>query len=157
MCFPVASCACIPSWDLPFIEEPKLFAKVPRKTGCVLTLLYVMYFMKTKVFGVLHGELFKPDLCTLADRALESVVILPPHGIQLETHRGFTKRWPLVITRRFVPASILSGVVINEGLSGWNVLYHLVAVKSSPTAGTSLELAFQVSTCLPIKTHANLP
>lgn len=75
----------------------------------------------------------------------ESVILLPPHGIQLETHRGFMKKCPLFSTRHFVPATTLTGVVIAEGLSGWNVLYYLVLTyKANPQSLTSLRVAFQV-------------
>ena len=75
----------------------------------------------------------------------ESVVILPPHGIQLETHRGFSSQWSFFNTKRFIPSASLADVVINEGISGWNVLYYLAAVKFDHAQGSSLEVAFEVS------------
>ena len=75
----------------------------------------------------------------------ESVVLLPPHGIQLETHRGPFPSQPFFSTKRFIPASNLSGVAINEALRGWNVLFYLIAVRHTERRGTLLEVAYEVN------------
>ena len=76
---------------------------------------------------------------------LESVVILGPHGIQLETHRGFLTRLPWLTNRRFIASTHLHGVYINEGLRGWNVRFYLVAIKRTALTGSTFEVAYQVS------------
>jgi len=73
----------------------------------------------------------------------ESVILLPPHGIQLESHRGMTGMRPLFSKRRFIPATSLQDVVINEGLKGWNVLYYLVVVRHSNGRHCALEVAYE--------------
>lgn len=83
-------------------------------------------------------------LDTHFDILLESVVILPPHGIQLETHRGFLNDWSIHSTKRFIPSARLLDVVINEGIKGWNVLYYLVVVKIDTAQISSLEVAYEV-------------
>ena len=76
---------------------------------------------------------------------LESVIVLGPHGIQLETHRGFLTRLPWLTNRRFIASAHLHGVYINEGLSGWNVRFYLVAIKHTAVTGSTFEVAYQVS------------
>ena len=76
---------------------------------------------------------------------LESVVILGPHGIQLETHRGFLTRLPWLTNRRFIASTHLHGVYISEGLRGWNVRFYLVAIKRTALTGSTFEVAYQVS------------
>ncbi|KAI0062332.1 hypothetical protein BV25DRAFT_1885654 [Artomyces pyxidatus] len=63
----------------------------------------------------------------------ESVLVIPPHGIQLETHRGFPS-YPLFASRSFIPLTELQDFVINEGLRGWDVRYYLAALYK-PSAG----------------------
>lgn len=72
----------------------------------------------------------------------ETIVVIPRHGVQLETHRGLPG-WPLLTSRRFIPLLTVQDVVINEGLRGWNVRYYLAAVKEHPTSGFSLDVAFE--------------
>jgi len=72
-------------------------------------------------------------------------VLLPPHGIQLETHRGPFFSLPVFAVKRFIPASNLSGIAINEALRGWNVLFYLVAVWHTKRRGTVLKIAYQVN------------
>ncbi|KIY74356.1 hypothetical protein CYLTODRAFT_3141 [Cylindrobasidium torrendii FP15055 ss-10] len=72
----------------------------------------------------------------------ESLFIVPGHGIQLEQQRG--PRTFRRTTRRFVPLSRLRDVVINEGLSGWNVRYYLAVVTEDQTGATRLEVVFEV-------------
>lgn len=82
---------------------------------------------------------------TLIIQLPESVILLPPHGIQLETHRGPFLSQPFFSIKRFIPVSDLSGVAINEALRGWNVLFYLVAVRHTKRRGTLLEVVYQVN------------
>jgi phosphatidylinositol N-acetylglucosaminyltransferase subunit H len=72
----------------------------------------------------------------------ESVVVIPPHGVQLETHRGLPS-WPLMSSRRFIPMISLHDFVINEGLHRWNVRFYLAAIKLSGEE-VSLQVAYEV-------------
>ncbi|KAJ6596778.1 hypothetical protein DFH09DRAFT_825236, partial [Mycena vulgaris] len=74
----------------------------------------------------------------------ESVIIIPPHGIQLETHRGLPWFAPLTVTRRFIPLASLQDFVIHEGLSGWNVRYYLAAIRLSSSGDFRLHVAYEV-------------
>ncbi|KAH7107530.1 hypothetical protein BKA62DRAFT_825020, partial [Auriculariales sp. MPI-PUGE-AT-0066] len=59
---------------------------------------------------------------------LESILALPPLGIQLEVRRGlrFHRRiLPLHTERLFVPRHALKDLVIHEALHRWNVRYYL--------------------------------
>jgi hypothetical protein len=77
---------------------------------------------------------------------LESVVILEPYGIQLETHRGFLTRLPWLTNRQFIASTHLHGVCINEGLKGWNVRFYLVIIRRAALTGAvRFEVAYQVS------------
>jgi len=72
----------------------------------------------------------------------ESVLVLPPYGIQLETHRGLPSL-PLFVSRRFIPLTQVRDVLINEGLRRWDVRYYL-AVLYSPWRGEQrLEVAYE--------------
>jgi len=73
----------------------------------------------------------------------ESVVILGPHGIQLETHRGFLTRLPWLTNRRFIASTHLHGVYISEGLKGWNVRFYLVAIMRTALPGSTFGVAYQ--------------
>lgn len=75
---------------------------------------------------------------------LESVVILPSLGIQLETHRGLAGH-SLFAARRFIPWSSLEDFLINEGIRGWDIRYYLVAINRTPQDALQLEVAFEVS------------
>ncbi|KAK0240251.1 GPI-GlcNAc transferase complex, PIG-H component-domain-containing protein [Armillaria nabsnona] len=72
----------------------------------------------------------------------ESIIVIPPHGIQLETRFGF-QTFTINVTRRFIPLSTLRDVVINEGLYGWNVRYYLVAIVQDRSGATSLAVVFE--------------
>jgi len=72
----------------------------------------------------------------------ESVVVIPPHGVQLETHRGLPP-WPLMILRSFIPMTSLHDFVINEGLHRWNVRFYLAAIKVSEDQALSLQVAYE--------------
>ncbi|KAF7338393.1 Phosphatidylinositol N-acetylglucosaminyltransferase subunit gpi15 [Mycena venus] len=75
----------------------------------------------------------------------ESVVVIPPHGIQLETHRGLPWFSPFAVTRQFIPFASLQDFVIHEGLSGWNVRYYLAAIRLSETGDYQVHVAFKVT------------
>lgn len=71
------------------------------------------------------------------------MIVLPPHGIQLETHRGLPSLC-LTASRRFIPLAALENFVINEGLRRWDVRYYLAAIKQSGTEDFTLEVAYTV-------------
>ncbi|KAG6831348.1 hypothetical protein H0H92_011263 [Tricholoma furcatifolium] len=74
----------------------------------------------------------------------ESLIILPPHGIQLETHRGIPGL-PLFTSRRFIPLKDIQDVIIHEGLRGWDVRFFLAAITRDPSPASdsfSVEVAF---------------
>jgi len=73
----------------------------------------------------------------------ESVVVLPPHGIQLETHRGLPWFSPLVVKRQFIPFASLRDFVIHEGLRKWDVRYYLAAIKLSDSGDFQVHVAFE--------------
>jgi phosphatidylinositol N-acetylglucosaminyltransferase subunit H len=76
----------------------------------------------------------------------ESVIVLPSKDLELETHRGPLGR-PMFVERRVIPASSISGVIINEGLYGWNVRYYLaILTKVEPR---SLHVLYEVKTPSP--------
>lgn len=74
----------------------------------------------------------------------ESVVPLPSLGLQISTTRGVSiphpllllgskspgARWliPLGTSRRFIPLSTISTIIINERLTRWSVRYYLAVV-----------------------------
>ncbi|KAG7452621.1 uncharacterized protein BT62DRAFT_14628 [Guyanagaster necrorhizus] len=72
----------------------------------------------------------------------ESIIVIPPHGVQLETRFGF-QTLTLNVTRRFIPLSTLRDVVINEGLYGWNVRYYLAAIVQDRSGATSVAVIFE--------------
>jgi len=73
----------------------------------------------------------------------ESVIVIPPHGIQLETHRGFPPSLVLSVSRRFIPMTALQDFVINEGLRRWNVRYYLTAIQRKGPDDFALEVAYE--------------
>lgn len=75
---------------------------------------------------------------------LESVVVLPPHGIQLETRRGLPFM-SLSTTRQFIPLAILHDMIINEGLKGWDVRFYLATIQCVGDGGFNLNIVFEVS------------
>jgi len=99
---------------------------------------YTFSVALTVISCIFFGSLFGQVL-------YESVVILGPHGIQLETHRGFLTRLPWLTNRRFIASTHLHGVYISEGLRGWNVRFYLVAIKRTalPGSGSTFEVAYQ--------------
>ncbi|EKM82776.1 hypothetical protein AGABI1DRAFT_33856 [Agaricus bisporus var. burnettii JB137-S8] len=102
-----------------------------------------LYMKCTQVVaGALLNLHCKHSCLTLNFPTSETVLVIPPHGIQLETHRGLP-RWPLAISRRFISLTNLRDVIINEALYGWNVRYYLAAVKEHPSTGFSLDVIFE--------------
>lgn len=77
----------------------------------------------------------------------ESVIVLPPHGLQLETQKGF-RGIRMSTASRFIPVSELHDFLINEGLMGWNVRYYLVALQR-PAAGSTTRLHVPYEHLLP--------
>lgn len=73
----------------------------------------------------------------------ESVIVVPPHGFQLETHTGFPLL-PLKVTRRFIPTAYLQDIIINEALYGWNVRYYLAFLVNVDDERFSMEIAYKV-------------
>ncbi|KAF9053203.1 hypothetical protein BJ165DRAFT_846828 [Panaeolus papilionaceus] len=67
----------------------------------------------------------------LLEILLESILVLPPHGLQIEKHRGFHLSWPLSVERKFIPSTQFDDLIINEGLDGWNVIYQLTIVQKA--------------------------
>lgn len=68
---------------------------------------------------------------------IESVVVLPAYGLQLESHRGLSIPFsnisiPLSSNRRFIPTDSIQDVLVNEGLRRWNWHYYLIIVTRTP-------------------------
>ncbi|EJD05842.1 uncharacterized protein FOMMEDRAFT_166164 [Fomitiporia mediterranea MF3/22] len=73
----------------------------------------------------------------------ESVLIIPPHGIQLETHKGpLPFNSSLFVFRRFIPAIYIEDVIINEALHRWSVRYYLAVLVAVPGENRQLAVAF---------------
>jgi len=72
----------------------------------------------------------------------ESVLVLPPYGIQLETHRGLPSL-PFFVSRRFIPLTEVQDVLINEGLRRWDVRYYLAVLYSPRQGEQRLEVAYE--------------
>ncbi|KAF9532288.1 hypothetical protein CPB83DRAFT_847592 [Crepidotus variabilis] len=104
-----------------------LWQKMSWKVPCIFSIIYILYIFKFRVLTLQH----------------ESVILLPPHGIQLETHWGISRTCSMNIKRKFIPAIKLTDAIIHEGLYGWNVLYYLAAVTLEPSADTTLHVAFE--------------
>jgi hypothetical protein len=116
-------------------------------------LVMVSIFIWSKCTQVLFGELFPARLIIFTWKFThistlflheESVVVVPPHGIQLETHCGLPSV-PLSTSRRFIPTVLLQDFIINEGLRGWDVRYYLIAIRKSSTGDYTSEVAYEVS------------
>jgi len=72
----------------------------------------------------------------------ESVVILPPHGVQLESRHGLPLL-PLFTRRLFVPLTTLHDVVINEGLRRWDVRHYLAIIQQIGPRSFVIEVAYK--------------
>ena len=114
-------------------------------TGIGLGLL--VYRKVTQVlWGANYSEMTPTNLIDASP--LESVLVLPSYGIQLETHRGLPSL-PLFVSRRFIPLTKVRDVLINEGLRRWDVRYYL-AIHYYPRRGEQrLEVAYQVCDVCP--------
>lgn len=107
----------------------------------ILITIVLVYRKCTQVIAGLSSVLlWRPPSLT---SPTEAVLVIPPHGIQLETRRGFPK-WPIFISRRFIPLTALQDVIINEGLWGWNIRHYLAMVKENSGTAYSLDVVFKV-------------
>lgn len=80
--------------------------------------------------------------CKCTQVLYESLIVLSPHGIQLETHWGISSI-TCFTTRRFIPLVSIKDCVINEGLMRWNVRHYLAVVKQDGLGQLSVAVAFQ--------------
>jgi len=103
---------------------PRVHNNVIALSGLIFSLVALIYFKCTQVL-------------------FESVIVIPPHGIQFETHRGLPWFSPLVVKRRFIPLASLQDFVIHEGLNGWNVRYYLAAIQLSGSGDFQLRVAYE--------------
>jgi phosphatidylinositol glycan class H protein len=104
-----------------------IWTKVESFEATIALLLSLVYLIWTKCTQVLF----------------ESVIVIPPHGIQLETHRGFPPSRVLFVSRRFIPMFALQDFVINEGLRRWDVRYYLTAIQKTKPNTIVLEVAYE--------------
>jgi len=72
----------------------------------------------------------------------ESIIVIPPHGIQLETHRGYPGLH-VFITRRFIRFNGFQDVVIHEGLKGWDVRFFIAVINISSSGNIILDIAYR--------------
>ena len=70
-------------------------------------------------------------------------MILPAHGIQLESRHGLPLL-PLFTRRLFIPFTTLHNVFINEGLRRWDVRYYLAIVQQAGPRSFVIEVAYKV-------------
>jgi len=74
----------------------------------------------------------------------ESVMLFPPHGIQIESYRGFPSLEPFFVSRNFIPLDALEDFVIHEGLHRFNVRFFIAALKRSESSNElSIHVAFE--------------
>jgi len=89
--------------------------------------------------------------------APESVLAIPPWGVQLETHRGVLlpsgRALVRSVTRRFIPLDATVDVIINEGLRGWNIRYYLAVLQRVKDPGEDEE-QFRLNVIFEVRTHA---
>ncbi|KAJ7452537.1 hypothetical protein B0H11DRAFT_2010556 [Mycena galericulata] len=112
---------------LPLISSllwPRVHNNIIVTSGLIVFFLSLIYFKCTQVL-------------------FESVITIPPHGIQFETHRGLPWFPPFIVTRRFIPLASLHDFVIHEGLKGWNVRYYLAAIQLSGSGDSQLHVAYE--------------
>ncbi|KDQ60738.1 hypothetical protein JAAARDRAFT_31712 [Jaapia argillacea MUCL 33604] len=110
--------------------------------AAVLAFFWVSVRDSPKILLALGIALTYGIWCKFSQILWESVIAIPPHGIQLETHRGYPSI-PLTVSRRFIPAIILHDFVINEGIRRWDVRHYLVALKTSHTGDVALDVAYE--------------
>ena len=104
-----------------------------------------LIYVSWRCSQIIHGIPFSPNVKHIRAKTtfLESVIVFPSHGVQLETHRGpFT---PLFVSRRFIPIVYIHDVIINEALHRWNVRYYLALIVDVPGENRELAVAFEVS------------
>ena len=70
-----------------------------------------------------------PSIPPLFMPTLESLLVFPTLGIQLETHRGHPLLPALSTSHHFIPLSALEDVIIHEGFQRWDVRYYMAALK----------------------------
>lgn len=75
---------------------------------------------------------------------VESVVAIPPHGVQIETHRGLAGI-PFSVSRRFIPTFLFRDLIINEALRRWNVVYYLSVLSVTHDSEYKLDIIFEVN------------
>ncbi|KAJ7582882.1 hypothetical protein C8J56DRAFT_234759 [Mycena floridula] len=112
----------------------------------LFTLLTALFFPKlcTNLFGIVFVTVL--SVCHIYSKCYqvlyESIILLPDHGIQLETHWGFYNI-RCFTSRRFIPLATLQDVIINEGLSGWNVRFYLAAINRERNGNLTIRVAFE--------------
>ncbi|KAG8691302.1 hypothetical protein FRC08_010213 [Ceratobasidium sp. 394] len=92
------------------------------------------------IFLVL-GLLYLWSRMTIVHR--ESAFAFPTIGLQLQTHRGmrlFGRQLTTSVSRIFIPISMISDVIINEGLCGWDVRRYLAVL---PAKEPRLQVVFE--------------
>ncbi|KAJ7740723.1 hypothetical protein DFH07DRAFT_905440 [Mycena maculata] len=109
---------------------PRTHDNILALSGLALILVSLIYFKCTQIL-------------------FESVVVIPPHGIQFETHRGTPWFSPFMVTRRFIPLASLQDLVIHEGLRRWNIRYYLAAIQLSESGDFQVHVAYEVENILP--------
>lgn len=80
---------------------------------------------------------------------IESLVVIPAHGVQFETHRGLP---PFILSSetKFVASENVQEVAINEGLQRWDVRYYLLIIKWTWPKDYTIEVAYPVRTKRPL-------
>lgn len=104
------------------------------------------FFIYWRITQVLWGARHTEQFSVLSFRLLsspESVLVLPPYGVQLETHRGLPSL-PLFVSRKFIPLTEVQDVLINEGLRRWDVRYYLAVLYTPRQAEKRLAVAYEV-------------
>ena len=109
--------------------------------------MYLSCLLRFRIFTLDALELSMVSTLSLtsflqSELGTESVLLFPPHGIQLETHRG--PFGPLFASRKFIPSDYFLDIIMNEGLRRWNVRYYLAAMVESPEHNLKLVVAFEV-------------
>ncbi|EAU88604.2 hypothetical protein CC1G_04310 [Coprinopsis cinerea okayama7 len=97
----------------------------PGPTRYTGTTILLSLFLRNVCSGIVH----------------ESLVVIPCHGIQIETHRGFLTK-VLSSSREFIPFSVFEDLIINEALYGWNVRYYIAVLTQSSTGAPILRVGF---------------
>ena len=122
-----------------FLESPRSRWHVSIALG-----IFIIY-LRWRCSRIIYGDkLFVSKMDLLLTCAFaESLIVLPPHGVQLETHRGPFGSW--FVSRRFIPTVYVQDIIINEALRRWNVRYYLAVIVACPGQNIELAVAFEVS------------